>query len=344
MLAAGAKEVVVVIPKGDEETATSALAGLPRLTLATGGPSRTQSTLAGLARLSARPDDIVMIHDAARPFLTTGHIQRLLSALEDADGAAPALAVSDTLKRRDKTTGAISTVPREQLWQVQTPQAFRFRRLTEAYGAWPSEEPATDDAGVVERHGGKVVLTPGDPRLLKLTYPEDFEMAEILAGQARQTRVGLGFDAHRFGVGDEVWLCGVKIVHDHGLIGHSDADVGLHALTDALLGAIGEGDIGDHFPPTDPQWKNAPSALFLRHAMSLIAARGGRVANVDLTLICEAPKIKPHRQAMRAKVAEILGTRVENVSIKATTTEGMGYTGRGEGLAAQAVAAIELPV
>jgi 2-C-methyl-D-erythritol 4-phosphate cytidylyltransferase/2-C-methyl-D-erythritol 2,4-cyclodiphosphate synthase len=179
--------------------------------------------------------------------------------------------------------------------------------------------------------------------LMKLTYPEDFAMAETLAGAARVTRIGQGFDAHRFGPGAEVWLCGVRIDHDRTLIGHSDADAGLHALTDALLGAIGEGDIGDHFPPTDPQWKGAPSALFLSYAAERIAARGGRVVNVDVTLICERPKIKPHRQAMRARLADLLSVDVEQVSVKATTTEAMGFTGREEGLAAQAVASVELP-
>jgi 2-C-methyl-D-erythritol 4-phosphate cytidylyltransferase / 2-C-methyl-D-erythritol 2,4-cyclodiphosphate synthase len=343
MLAAKAAQVVVVVPEGAEATAEAALEGLPRWSLAVGGRTRAESTLAGLNQLAARDDDIVLIHDAARPFLAPRHIAELLEALRDSDGAAPALAVSDTLKRRESPHGPVSTAPREELWRVQTPQAFRYGHLTAAYAAWPMTETATDDAGVVERFGGKVVLTPGDPRLMKLTYPEDFAMAEVLAGGARQTRIGQGFDAHRFGAGTAVWLCGVKIAHDRGLIGHSDADVGLHALTDALLGAAGEGDIGDHFPPTDPRWKDASSDLFLRHAAALIAARGGHVSNVDVTLICEAPKIKPYRQAMREMLAKILGLSIENVSVKATTTEGMGFTGRGEGLAGQAVAAIELP-
>ena len=196
---------------------------------------------------------------------------------------------------------------------------------------------------MIERAGGRIALAPGDPMLMKLTYPEDFVMAERLAGGARATRIGHGFDAHRFGPGAAVWLCGVKIDHDRALIGHSDADAGLHALTDALLGALGEGDIGDHFPPDDPRWKDAPSSAFLSHAAGLVAARGGRVVNVDVTLICERPKIKPHRQAMRERVAELLGLQVEQVSVKATTTEAMGFTGREEGLAAQAVASVETP-
>jgi 2-C-methyl-D-erythritol 4-phosphate cytidylyltransferase/2-C-methyl-D-erythritol 2,4-cyclodiphosphate synthase len=212
-----------------------------------------------------------------------------------------------------------------------------------AYQAWPAGEIPTDDAQVLERAGGAVSLTAGDPMLMKLTYPEDFAMAETIAGGARTTRIGQGFDAHRFGPGGEVWLCGVKIAHDRALIGHSDADAGLHALTDALLGAIGDGDIGDHFPPSEPRWKGAPSALFLRHAAQRIAARGGRIANVDVTLICERPKIKPHREAMRAKLAELLDIDIAQVSVKATTTESMGFTGREEGLAAQAIASVELP-
>jgi 2-C-methyl-D-erythritol 4-phosphate cytidylyltransferase/2-C-methyl-D-erythritol 2,4-cyclodiphosphate synthase len=215
--------------------------------------------------------------------------------------------------------------------------------LTAAYAAWPHGETPTDDAAVVERAGGRIALTPGDPKLLKLTYPEDFAMAELLAGGARAIRIGQGFDAHRFGEGDAVWLCGVRIAHTHALIGHSDADAGLHALTDALLGTLGAGDIGDHFPPTDPRWRGAPSSLFLAHAADLVAARGGRLVNIDVTRICERPKIKPHREAMRARLAELLGLPLDRVSVKATTTEAMGFTGREEGLAAQAVAAVELP-
>jgi 2-C-methyl-D-erythritol 4-phosphate cytidylyltransferase/2-C-methyl-D-erythritol 2,4-cyclodiphosphate synthase len=227
------------------------------------------------------------------------------------------------------------------LWRAQTPQAFRKLRLIEAYAAWSAEADPTDDAAVIEAAGGRVALAPGAPMLMKLTWPEDFAMAERLAGAARQTRIGQGYDAHRFGPGDAVWLCGVKIAHEQALVGHSDADAGLHALTDALLGAIGEGDIGDHFPPSDPQWKGASSDRFLAHAVELLRARGGRVVNADVTLICEAPKIAPHRAAMRARLAELLGT--EAVSVKATTTEGMGFTGRREGLAAQAIVAVEVP-
>jgi 2-C-methyl-D-erythritol 4-phosphate cytidylyltransferase/2-C-methyl-D-erythritol 2,4-cyclodiphosphate synthase len=253
------------------------------------------------------------------------------------------LPLADTLKRDAGAARIAATVPREGLWRAQTPQAFRLGALKAAYADWPADEEPTDEAMVVERAGGVVSLAPGDPALAKLTYPEDFDMAERIAGAARTTRIGQGIDAHRFGPGDAVMLCGVAIPHDHGLVGHSDADAGLHAITDALLGAIGEGDIGDHFPPTDPRWRGAASDIFLLHAADLIAGRGGRILNVDVTLVCERPKIKPHRAAMRQRLAELLRLDLAAVSVKATTMEGMGFTGREEGLLAQAVAMVELP-
>jgi len=340
LLAAGALEVAVVVRPEDRGVATAAFFGLPGWVLVDGGASRFESVRNGLAALSSDAG-AVLIHDAARPFVTGRHVEALLAALDEADAAAPALPVSDTLKR--KADAGVETAPRDGLWRVQTPQAFRRQALFDAYAAWPAGDAPTDDLAVIEQVGGPVALTAGDPMLMKLTYPEDFPMAERLAGAARITRIGQGFDAHRFGPGDAVHLCGVTIAHDQALIGHSDADAGLHALTDALLGAVGEGDIGDHFPPTDPQWKGAPSHVFLSHALNLVRARGGQVINVDLTLICERPKIKPHRAAMRARVAEILEIPVDRVAIKATTTEEMGFTGRREGLAAQAVASVETP-
>lgn len=341
LLAAGARRLVIVVAEEGETLAAEALAGLSGWTTARGGATRADSVQAGLHALDGPADEPVLIHDAARPLVAAGHVQALLTALAGADGALPALAVADTLKREGEA--GLHTVPRDGLWRAQTPQAFRRDRLLAAYAAWdPAREP-TDDASVVEADGGRVVRTDGDPRLMKLTYPEDFEMAELLAGAARITRTGQGFDAHRWGPGEAVWLCGVRIDHDQTLIGHSDADAGLHALTDALLGAIGEGDIGDHFPPTDPKWKGAPSDLFLRHAAELVTGRGGRIVNVDVTLICERPKIKPHRAAMRQRLADLLGLPLDRVSVKATTTEGMGFTGRGEGLAAQALATVETP-
>lgn len=342
-IAAGAAEIVIVTTRDGAEVLPEVLKGLRAFPSVQGGATRALSVQAGLAALSGRPvDEPVLVHDAARPFLNSKTIDGLLSALSDADGAIPALPVADTLKRA--APGApLTTTSRDNLWRAQTPQAFRRSKLVSAYQAWISTAEPTDDAQVVEAVGGRVVIAPGDPLLMKLTYPEDFAMAERLAGAARITRIGQGFDAHRWGPGDSVWLCGVEIVHDETLIGHSDADAGLHALTDALLGAIGEGDIGDHFPPTDPQWRGAPSDKFLIHAADLVRAKGGVIINVDVTLICERPKIKPHRTAMRERLAEILSLPLDRVSVKATTTEQMGFTGRGEGLAAQAVVAVETP-
>jgi 2-C-methyl-D-erythritol 4-phosphate cytidylyltransferase/2-C-methyl-D-erythritol 2,4-cyclodiphosphate synthase len=342
-LAAGADEVVVVIAQDAADLAADALAGLPRWRAVAGGETRSQSVRNGLAALAGDDETVVLIHDAARPLLTGEAIGRLLAALESAPAAILALPLADTLKREGPGQAIVETPSRAGLWRAQTPQGFRLGALNAAFAAWPQGEEPTDEAMVVERAGGAVTLVPGDPALAKLTYVEDFAMAELLAGAARVTRIGQGYDAHRFGPGDRVILCGVEIAHSHALVGHSDADAGLHALTDAILGAIGEGDIGDHFPPTDPRWKGASSDRFLTHAVELVAVRGGRVINVDVTLICEAPKIKPHRQAMRERLAEILGLDLAAVSVKATTTEGMGFTGRSEGLAAQAVAAVELP-
>ena len=336
--AAGAVEVVVVAPVGDARAA-EVLAGLP-VRLVTGGAERIDSVRAGLDALR-EPADAVLIHDAARPFVSQAQIAALLAALETADGALPALTVSDTLKRAEDGW-VTATASREGLWRAQTPQAFRLPAIRAAYAAWSGLAP-TDDAAVLEAAGGRVVLTPGDPALMKVTHPEDFPMAEALAGSARITRVGQGFDAHVFGEGTSMWLCGVEIAADRTLLAHSDGDAGLHALTDALLGAIGEGDIGDHFPPTDAKWKGAASDQFLLHAVQLMRAKGGRLVNADITLICEKPKVKPHREAMRMRVAELLDLPLDRVSVKATTMEKMGFTGREEGLAASAVVSVETP-
>lgn len=339
LLKAGAGDVVVVAAPGSEVEAEAALTGLSGWRLAPGGATRADSVRNGLSALGGPDDRPVLIHDAARPLLGGPVIRRTIEALAEADGALPALPVADSLRRA--TDGVISgAVERDSLWRAQTPQAFRLKTIVDAYAAWPAAEIAADEAAVVERAGGRVVIVEGDARLMKLTYPEDFAMAEALI--PRQTRVGQGFDAHRWGPGTSVWLCGVEIPHDQTLIGHSDADAGLHALTDAILGAMGDGDIGDHFPPTDPQWKGAASDRFLIHAVERLAARGGRLVNVDVTLICERPKVKPHRQAMRERLADLLSLPLDAVSVKATTTEAMGFTGRGEGLAAQAIATIEL--
>ncbi|MBB3871206.1 bifunctional 2-C-methyl-D-erythritol 4-phosphate cytidylyltransferase/2-C-methyl-D-erythritol 2,4-cyclodiphosphate synthase [Brevundimonas mediterranea] len=345
LLNAGADELVVVVAPGAEDRAAETLAGLSKWRTVAGGAVRAESVSAGLAALTCGPEQPVLIHDAARPLLDRAVIDRLIAALDHADGALPALPVADSLRRGADGLMA-GVVERDGLWRAQTPQAFRRDTIETAYAAWTETEAPTDEASVVQRHGGRVALVEGDPRLMKLTYPEDFAMAEALLSQQTryQTRIGSGYDVHRWGPGGSVWLCGIEVPHDQTLIGHSDADAGLHALTDALLGAIAEGDIGDHFPPTDPKWKGASSDLFLLHAAQLVAAHGGRIVNVDVTLICERPKVKPHRQAMRERIAGLLALPLDAVSVKATTSEGLGFTGRGEGLAAQAVATVETPV
>ena len=346
LLDAGAAELIVVVAPGAEGRAAEALNGLSGWRAIAGGDARADSVQAGLAALTCAPDRPVLIHDAARPLLSAEIIARLVAALDDADGALPALAVADSLRRAEDRT-ITQAVARDDLWRAQTPQAFRRGVIESAYAAWTDAEPPTDEATVVQRAGGRVILVPGDPRLLKLTFPEDFAMAEALLSQDApryQTRIGSGYDVHRWGPGGSVWLCGIEVPHDQTLIGHSDADAGLHALTDAILGAIAAGDIGDHFPPTDPKWKGASSDQFLVHAAELTAQRGGRIVNVDVTLICERPKVKPHRQAMCDRIAALLDLPLDAVSVKATTTEGLGFTGRGEGLAAQAVVAVEMPV
>ena len=338
--AAGAGRIVVVVPSDDVERARQAY---PAALVVAGGADRAASVVGGLKALAKAADDsdVVMIHDAARPLLDASHINRLLQRLETADAAILALPLTDSLKRAH--SGMIAdVVPRDYLWRAQTPQCFRCAPILDAYAGWSGDAP-TDEAMVAGAVQIAVALVEGDMRLHKVTYPEDFALLEALIEgnkPLKQVRIGQGFDAHRWGDGQSVWLCGVEIVHDKTLIGHSDADAGLHALTDALLGAAGLGDIGDHFPPTDPQWKGASSDRFLRHAVDLIAQKGGEIVNVDVTLICERPKIKPHREAMRTRIAEIMGVDLDRVSVKATTTEKMGFTGREEGLAAQAVALI----
>lgn len=322
-------EVVVVIAPGAEALALAALGAVRTVV---GGATRRESVARGLAAVTGGR---VLVHDAARPFVPAAMIDRVLAALDGAEAAIPVLAVADTLVR----DGAV--VPRDGLARVQTPQGFRVAALRAAHAGWPAGDEATDDAQMVRRLGGSVALVQGDAMLDKVTHPEDFAAAE--ARVTWETRSASGFDVHRLEAGEELWLGGVLIPHDKGLSGHSDADVGLHALTDALLGTIAAGDIGTHFPPSDPQWKGADSAQFLQHAARLIADKGGRIDFVDLTLICEAPKIGPHREAMRARIGALLGLREDRVSIKATTTERLGFTGRGEGIAAQAVATVSLP-
>ncbi|HXM00874.1 MAG TPA: bifunctional 2-C-methyl-D-erythritol 4-phosphate cytidylyltransferase/2-C-methyl-D-erythritol 2,4-cyclodiphosphate synthase [Rhizomicrobium sp.] len=319
---------------GDYKTA---MAGFDALPPVGGGETRQQSARNGLEALAKHAPDLVLIHDAARPLVSPALIERVIAALAQADAAIPLLPVADTLKR--ETDGRWTTVPRDGLQRAQTPQGFRFDAILKAHRHFVGQD-ATDDMALAELAGLKIVAVAGEETNMKITAPEDFATAERLLGGGGEFRTGFGFDAHRFAAGDHIWLCGVKLAHDHALEGHSDADAGLHALTDAILGTIGAGDIGEHFPPTDAKWRGATSSLFLEHALTLVRAAGGAVAHCDVTLICERPKIAPHRAAMRARIAAILGLDISRVSVKATTTEGMGFTGRREGIAAQAVATV----
>ncbi len=340
MQAAGL-DVRVVFNPDDAPLYEAAVAGLDLPPPIAGGATRQDSVRAGLEALGAAPPALVFIHDAARAFTPASVVARLLAALADPanDGAAPALPVADSIR-----TGIghfTGEVDRSALLRVQTPQAFRFDAILAAHRA--AGPGATDDLAMAMVAGLKIAVVPGDERGFKVTEPEDFVRAEAMLAARGRTVSASGFDVHRFGPGDHVWLCGVRVAHGHGLIGHSDADAGLHALTDALLGTVGAGDIGDHFPPTDPRWAGAASDQFLGHAADLVAAGGGRIEHVDVTLICERPRIGPHRDAMRARIAAILALPLSHVSVKATTTELLGFTGRQEGLAAQAMATVRLP-
>jgi 2-C-methyl-D-erythritol 4-phosphate cytidylyltransferase / 2-C-methyl-D-erythritol 2,4-cyclodiphosphate synthase len=323
--------VVVVVPPSERARAVSILPSDRRILIVDGGAERTDSVRVGLQALDGRGLHKVLIHDAARPGLSTGVIRELLAALEKADAAAPALPVADALK--DARSG-LRNVDRTGLVRVQTPQAFRFDLIRKAIANAGS---AVDDLALIEAAGARIELTPGRHELMKITHPEDLATAENLLVSQSSMRVGTGFDVHGFVDGDGVTICGVRIPHTKKLEGHSDADVGWHALTDAILGAAALGDIGDHFPPSDPRWKGADSLVFLQHAARLAASRGFRLVNADITLMCEKPKISPHREAMRAKTAEALAIPLDAVSVKATTTEKLGFLGREEGIAAQAV-------
>lgn len=335
--------VVMVIGAGQQDLLTTALGDVEWVE---GGATRQESVARGLAYLAGDHVARVLIHDAARPFVPETVVDRLLSALDRAAGAVPALPVADTLARELDANGIESVgllgqvVSRDKLYRIQTPQAFRFDAILAAHHAWPAEAEATDDAQIARASGHDVILVQGDRMLEKLTYPSDFTEAETRMAAIPEYRTASGYDVHRLAVGEDLWLGGVLIPHDKGLAGHSDADVALHAITDALLGTIAAGDIGTHFPPSDPQWRGADSAQFLRHAASLVEAEGGTITFIDLTLICEAPKIGPHRDAMRARIGDLLRLPTSRVSIKATTTERLGFTGRGEGIAAQAVATV----
>jgi 2-C-methyl-D-erythritol 4-phosphate cytidylyltransferase/2-C-methyl-D-erythritol 2,4-cyclodiphosphate synthase len=334
-------EIRVVIAAGQEALYHEAVGERALPSPIVGGETRQQSVRNGLEALAGEDVAAVLIHDAARPFLPSKVVEALVEALEEADGAVPVLPVVDSLAMGDGQLG--EAVARDRLVRVQTPQAFRFPAILEAHRAWTGAMEATDDAQVARAAGLTVALVPGDASLEKLTYAEDFARVERRLAGRLVSRTGFGFDVHAFAEGEALWLGGLLIPHSRGLSGHSDADVVLHALTDALLGAIGEGDIGDHFPPSDPQWRGAASSRFVEHARSLIEGRGGRIDHVDVTIICEAPRIGPHRPAMREKVAALLQLPSASVSIKATTTERLGFTGRGEGIAAQAVATVRIP-
>ena len=329
-----------VIHPDDADLFAEAAAGLAVLDPVHGGATRQDSVRHGLEAVAGRSPDSVLIHDAARPFIGDEITSRVVEALDDHVGVIPALPVADTLKRG--IDGLIAgTVDREGLWRAQTPQGFRYAEILAAHRAQAGAE-LTDDAAVLEAAGHAVALVMGSEENQKVTTTEDLERAERLI--ARETRLGNGFDVHAIErPGDGVTLCGVRIPCDFRLKGHSDADVAMHALTDALMGAVGAGDIGQHFPPSDPQWKGAASEIFLRKAGDLIAQAGGRIVNVDVTVICEAPKVGPHREAMAERLAGILAIESGRVSVKATTTEKLGFAGRGEGIAAQAVASVEIP-
>jgi 2-C-methyl-D-erythritol 4-phosphate cytidylyltransferase/2-C-methyl-D-erythritol 2,4-cyclodiphosphate synthase len=341
--------VQVAIAPGDESLYAAAIADVGDvndrlLAPIAGGATRQVSVRNGLAALAPHVPDRVLIHDAARPFLTSDVIDRVLAALGQSPGALAAVPLADTLKQAGPDNRVAATIDRAGLWRAQTPQGFRFADILAAHtrAQCAGRDDLTDDAAVAEWAGLPVALVLGGASNIKLTTAEDLAMAEgtTAGAQTPDVRTGQGFDVHRLVPGDHVWLCGVRIAHTHTLLGHSDADVALHALTDALLGAIGDGDIGQHFPDTDPRWKGAASAIFLAEALRLVRARGGTIGNVDVTLLCEAPKIAPHREAMCQRIAELLELDPSRVGVKATTTEGLGFTGRREGIAALATATV----
>ena len=334
--------VRVVINPAHRDLCLDALQGLAIGDPIDGGPSRQASVRFGLEAIGDPKPEFVLVQDGVRPLTDSGTIERVRRALDSSPAAIAGVPVVDTLKREQ---GGLSngTVDRNGLWRAQTPQGFVYDAILQAHRA-ASDSDVTDDAAIAEQAGLSVVLISGNEDNLKVTTEDDLARAEaLLCARAGDVRVGNGFDVHRFGPGDHVTLCGIVISHDQALVGHSDADVGLHAITDAILGALGAGDIGQHFPPSDPQWKGQDSAAFLHHAAEMAAAQGGRIAHVDVTLICELPKIGPHRDAMVARIAEILGPGTA-ISVKATTTEGLGFAGRGEGIAAQATATLRLPM
>ncbi len=334
-----------VIHPDDTELFETASAGLTLLPAVAGGSTRQGSVRAGLAALAAQKPEIVLVHDAARPFASAALVSRAIAAVKATGAAIPALPVTDTIKRAGEDNCVAETLARDNLRLVQTPQAFDFEMLRDAHAKAERAglDDFSDDAALAEWAGLRVSLFDGEPGNIKLTTQDDFARAEMIAGGIGDIRTGQGIDVHAFGPGDHVTLGGVRIPHDRGLTGHSDADVVLHAVVDAILGALAEGDIGSHFPPSDPQWRGASSDRFLRFAVERLAARRGKITHLDISIVCEAPRIGPHRDAMRARIAEIAGIAADRVAVKATTSEGLGFTGRGEGIAAFATATIRLP-
>lgn len=343
MAAPGVDRVAVAIRPEDRGLFDASLAGVARLKpliVVNGGRMRAETVRLGLEALAANPPERVLIHDAARPFVSDRVIAAVIAALDEAQGACASIPIVDALRRAEEgTCGPL--MPRDSVWRAQTPQGFRFADILAAHRACDDPD-VPDDAEVARRAGLRVAIVESEADNFKITRPGDFARAErfLAAESAMETRFGTGFDVHRFGPGDHVMLCGVRVPHDRGFVAHSDGDVALHALTDAVLGALAEGDIGRWFPPSDPQWRGASSDRFLRHALDRAAARGFVVASLDVTIICERPKIGPHADAMRARIAAIARCEVSRVSVKATTTEGLGFTGRAEGIAAQAAAAL----
>ncbi len=348
------ERVVAVIHRDDRDLYEASLKALPAdlllklLPCAYGGETRQDSVRHGLETLAASAPGIVLVHDGARPFAGAGLIDRAVDAAGRWSAAVPGISVTDTIKVIGERSEVISTPDRASLRAVQTPQSFRFPLLLDAHqqAAASNLHSFTDDGALIEWAGQPVHVFEGEPGNIKLTHPADFQEAERrLKGLSMTyvTRLGTGFGVHAFGEGDHVWLGGIKVPHDRGVVAHSDGDVILHALTDAVLGALADGDIGTHFPPSDPQWRGASSDLFLAHAVGLVRERGGLVDHLDTTLLCEKPRLGPHREAMRQRIAGIAGLRVDQVSLKATTTEKLGFTGRSEGIAAQAAATIRLP-
>lgn len=328
--------IIAVLNADDMERGLTKLSG--SVILVTGGKTRSDSVRAGLETLEGSGVDYVLIHDGARPLVSKDVIMGVVNALlAGAEAAAPALPVTDALWK-GQTGHVVMIQPRDDLYRAQTPQGFQLSKILAAHRNYP--KGAADDVELARRAGLDVIITPGAEDNLKLTYEPDFDRARRILGGIMDIRLGNGFDVHAFESGNHVTLCGIRLAHDHGLKGHSDADVGMHALTDAIYGALAEGDIGRHFPPSDPQWKGTASEVFLRHAVALTSKRGFRIGNVDVTIICESPKIGPHAKAMQAFLATILETEVGRVSVKATTSEKLGFTGRGEGIAAIATATL----